>query len=315
MGLTTVQERTLERLIALDRGPTFAPELATRLRDRIASAVLLAELAEPLWLSKGRLTHHQRCDGRFEAALRREEPPFEHTAKTAAGLLMHKAIELDVGCREELGAAELVERSVARLVGRGPEEDGHRDEAFASFWEARDELARGSLLMRAEKAVTLFRETFPPLRALRSELAPMVEWHLRAELAGGDLVLDGRVDLSLGRQPPAGEGRALAGRLLIDLKGEGAWPEHVEDMRFYALVHTLRFGVPPARVATVFLESGEWQVEDVSERGLLHATDRVIAAVRTAAALLAGREPELRPGPYCGWCPRSATCPAAPAGS
>ena len=115
------------------------------------------------------------------------------------------------------------------------------------------------------------------------------------------------MDLSLGRQ----DGPA-AGRLLIDLKGEGAWPEHVEDMRFYALVHTLRFGIPPYRVATVFLASGEWQVEDVSERTLARAADRVVGAARMAAQLARGNPPSLTPGRYCSWCPRSATCPASP---
>ena len=74
-------------------------------------------------------------------------------------------------------------------------------------------------------------------------------------------------------------------------------------MRFYALLLTLRFGVPPYRVASLFLDSGEWQSEEVSEETLLHAADRVVAAARTAGAVLAGREPRLTPGAWCGWCP------------
>ena len=278
--------------------PVFAPDLAMHLRDRIESAVRGSELSEPVYLTKARLTDAGRCEGRFQAVLAKEGPPFEHSSKTAAGLLMHKAIELEVGGREERDPHALVSLAARRL------EDV--DAAFAAHWSSVDEVARDELLMRAMAALVLFRETFPPLRPLRSELAPMVEWHVRSELAGGDLILDGRLDLSLGRQqPPA------AGRLLIDLKGEGAWPEHVEDMRFYALVHVLRFGVPPYRVATVFLPSGEWQVEDVDERVLERAADRVVRAVRAAAALASGRAPELTPGRYCGWCPRSTTCPAA----
>ena len=74
---------------------------------------------------------------------------------------------------------------------------------------------------------------------------------------------------------------------------------------------TLRFGVPPYRVASLFLESGEWQAEDVGELALQHAADRVIAAARAAAALWNGREPSLTPGVYCGWCPRAQVCPVA----
>jgi hypothetical protein len=76
--------------------------------------------------------------------------------------------------------------------------------------------------------------------------------------------------------------------------------------------------VPPYRVATLFLESGEWQSEDVNEELLVHAADRVIAAARSAAALKGGRAPKLTGGRYCEWCPRGLSCPAstvAPAAS
>jgi hypothetical protein len=105
-----------------------------------------------------------------------------------------------------------------------------------------------------------------------------------------------------------------AQRLLIDLKTGGAYPEHAEDNRAYALVHTLRFGVPPYRVASLFLEGGTWQVEDVHEEVLFHAADRVIAAARSAASLRAGRAEQLTPGRWCAWCPRSQRCPVADPG-
>ena len=40
-----------------------------------------------------------------------------------------------------------------------------------------------------------------------------------------------------------------AARLAIDLKTGRAWPEHAEDMRFYALLLALRFGVPVVSIA------------------------------------------------------------------
>jgi hypothetical protein len=102
-----------------------------------------------------------------------------------------------------------------------------------------------------------------------------------------------------------------ATRLAIDLKTGRAWPEHAEDMRFYALLLGLRFGIPPYRVATLYLDSGEWQAEDVDERVLERAANRVIEAIRGAAASEAGRRAALTPGPYCTWCPRSLTCPSS----
>ncbi|MGZ8620728.1 MAG: PD-(D/E)XK nuclease family protein, partial [Actinomycetota bacterium] len=164
------------------------------------------------------------------------------------------------------------------------------------------------VLMEVQRRVELFRGTFPPLKELRRELAPISELRVRSELAGGDLTLTGQIDLVLGAPDRTDPMRAT--RLAIDLKTGSAYPEFAEDMRFYALLLTLRFGVPPYRGASLFLESGEWQAEDVSEVSLGRAADRVIAAARSAAALRAGREPSLTPGNHCGWCPRAPVCPA-----
>ncbi len=166
--------------------------------------------------------------------------------------------------------------------------------------------------MEAARRLDLFRASFPPLRELRRTLAPVTEQRVRAELLGGDLVLSGQ-DRPPARAGGPGSSRCAPHRLAIDLKTGGARPEFVEDMRLYALLITLRFGVPPYRVASFFLESGEWQAEDVGERELFHAADRVIAAARAASALANGREPVLTPGPWCGWCPRASTCPLAAA--
>jgi len=135
---------------------------------------------------------------------------------------------------------------------------------------------------------------------------------MKAELLGGALVVSGKVDLCLGSPDRTQPMRAR--RLLIDLKTGGAYPEHAEDNRAYALLHTLRFGVPPYRVASFFLEGGTWQAEDVHEDLLFHAAERVIAAARAAASLRAGREPVLTPGRWCAWCPRFAECPSADPG-
>lgn len=300
MDLTPVQRRTLEVLIGAGERPAFPADLAQRLRDRIEEAVRGLELSEQLWLGKGRLNEHTRCEGLFQGQLLGEGPPFEHSPKSASGALLHKAIELEVGSREDLDPHTIVLRAAERLV-----EDEQR---FRPFWRALDRLEQDELMMEAVRLLTQFRGSFPPLRHLRRTLAPVSELPVRAELLGGALVLSGRIDLALG---PLDASRST--RLLLDLKSGGAWPEHPEDMRFYSLVHTLRFGVPPYRVASLFLESGEWQAEDVTEELLRHAADRVVAAARAATALRNGRDPELRPGPYCSWCPRSPTCPASSA--
>ncbi|HEV8563514.1 MAG TPA: PD-(D/E)XK nuclease family protein [Actinomycetota bacterium] len=301
LTLTDPQRRTLEQLIGTGPRPTFPSDLAQRLRDRIEDAVRGLDLREQLWLGKEKLTDHARCEGKFLAQISGESPPFEHSAKSAAGILLHKAIEVEVGGRDLLDPHTIAERAAERVV--------EREERFAEYWRGLDGVQRDEHLMDVVRGLTLFQGSFPPLKELRSELTPVCEMSVRAELLGGAVVLSGKIDLVLGRPDRLEPGRAT--RLAIDLKTGGAYPEYPEDMRFYALLLTLRFGVPPYRAASLFLDSGEWQAEDVAEGTLQRAADRVIAAARSAAALWNGREPALTAGPYCAWCPRAAVCPAA----
>jgi hypothetical protein len=301
MHLTELQQRTLERLIGTGDRPVFAQDLRQRLVDRIEGAARELELADRLWVGKETLNHLTRCEGRLAAKLLGEDPPFAHSLTTAAGVLAHKAIEVDVGARDGLDPHAVASIAADRL--------SEREERFAEFWRGLATGERDELLMDVVRRVTLFQGSFPPLRELRREMAPVTELSLKAELLGGDLTLSGKVDLVLGLPDRLEPGRGT--RLAVDLKSGGAWPEYAEDMRFYALLMTLRFGVPPYRVASLFLDSGEWQAEEVSEETLFHAADRVVSAARAAGALLSGRDPVLRPGAWCSWCPRAFTCPSA----
>ena len=302
LDLTPSQRRTLERLIGTGERPVFPAEVVARVRDRLEEAARAFELPEALWLGKSNLSDLGRCPGLFDAVRAGERGPFRFSARFAAGRLAHKAVELEVAGREDRDPHLLVEQAADRLV---------EDDGFRAYWTELDAIRRDESLMEAAKTLELFRSTMPPLRRMRRELAPSTEWHVRAELLGGSLVLSGQLDLVLGSSVPAEPARAT--RLAIDLKTGRAWPEHAEDMRFYALLLALRFGVPPYRVATLYLDSGEWQAEDVDARVLERAADRVVEAIRAASASDAGRPLPLRPGPFCTWCPRAATCPESAA--
>jgi PD-(D/E)XK nuclease superfamily protein len=300
--LAPPQRRTLERLIGTGERPVFAPDVVPRIRDRIEEAARGAEIRDPIRIGKSNLNDLARCGGLFEAVRLGERAPFTFGPRTAAGRLVHKAVELEVAGREDRDAHDLVEDAAERL-----REDG----AFEAYWSGLAPLRRDECLMDAAKTLELVRSTLPPMRRMRRELAPSTEWYVRAELLGGAVTLAGTMDLVLGAASIGEPMRAT--RLVVDLKTGHAWPEHAEDMRFYALLLALRFGVPPYRVATLYVESGEWQAEDVDARVLERAADRVVGAIRSAAASLAGRTPELRPGPYCTWCPRATTCPVSEA--
>jgi hypothetical protein len=303
MQLTEQQRRTLDQLIGSDR-PVFATDLAQRLRDRIEEAARGLELDDVLWLGKERLNDLDRCEGTFWSKLTGEGPPFAHNRATAVGVVQHRAIEVAVGARDALDPHEIALLAATRIA--------EREERFGEFWREMSRPEQDDLLMEVARRTVLFEGSFPPLRELRRELAPTVEVPMKAMLLGGSLVVSGKVDLMLGRPDRTQPHRAQ--RLLIDLKTGGAYPEHAEDNRAYALLHTLRFGVPPYRVASFFLEGGTWQVEDVDEELLFHAADRVIRAARSAGSLRAGREPALTPGRWCAWCPRAEACPVADPG-
>ncbi len=115
--LTPAQRRTLERLIGTDERPVFAADgVLQRLRDRIEEAARAFEPPEPLWLGKSNLSDLHRCPGLFDAVRAGERAPFAFSARTAAGRLAHKAIELEVAGREERDPHELVEQAAERLT-------------------------------------------------------------------------------------------------------------------------------------------------------------------------------------------------------
>ena len=300
MQLTEPQRRTLDQLIGTER-PVFPADLPQRLRDRIEEAARGLELHEVLWLGKERLNDLEKCEGMFWSKLSGESPPFAHNRATAVGVVQHRAIEAVVGAREALDPHEAAALAAERTAAK--------EERFAEYWRELARSEQDDILMEVARRTALFEGSFPPLRELRRDLTPLAELGMRAELLGGSLVLSGKVDLALGRPDQTQPMRAQ--RLLLDLKTGGAYPEHVEDNRAYALLHTLRFGVPPYRVGSFFLEGGTWQVEDVHEELLFHAADRVIATARAGASIRAGREPVLTPGRWCGWCPRALVCPSA----
>jgi hypothetical protein len=294
-GLTAMQVRTLHGLIGTGRAAEHDPSLRSRLLARLEKGVRDGGIRpgdRTLWLGKHRLEDARRCEGLFDAVLRGEGPPFEHSDRTAAGALFHAAIEVDVATERSFDPRSVSERAASNR--------SQADPSFGRFWFRLDPFGRAALIAEAGRRLGLFRDSFPPLPR---RWAPQSELPIRVRLAEGAVVLSGTPDLQLGR----------VRRLAIDFKSGGAWPEHPEDMRFYALLLVLRTGVAPYRVATFFLDSGEWQSEDVTERTLERAADRVIGAARVAVEVRRRRQPDLSPGVHCGWCPRAARCPASAA--
>jgi hypothetical protein len=295
--LNPAQREVLDALRAPDQPrPEYEPGLRVGLRRHLEEelAPLAALLERPVFVSKRALGDVLACEAHHVA---QTATPFEWNVAMARGIVVHRAIQLGVFRRDAPPPLELVDDALERLAD-------DPDASVADYLLALPEAERAELRGAASEVVSAFAELWPPLPR---RWLPRTETSLRAELCGGVVVLSGRVDLSLGA--PDG---ARAGRVLVDLKTGATAPGHLHDLRFYALLETLRCGVPPLRLASSYLEEGRLAVEDVDEDVLEAAVRRTVRGVRAVLELRLGlRSAAVTPNPACRWCPARADCEGA----
>ena len=292
-NLNPAQQQVIELLGTSEADPpSLDPDFVELLRAEIceATAPLVDDLAgEKLWVSKHSLANIHGCEAHHVAS----RDTFSWSVANARGTVAHRAIELSVHWRADKAPGELVDEALARLINdeRGP----------SQYLQSLPEGDRAQLRGEATDLVAKFLECFPPLKDawwVRSEGGVIHEMH------DGRIVLSGKPDLTLGR--PRG---ASPSKVIIDLKTGARSPAHREDLRFYALVETLRLGVPPRKVATYYVDAARAEAEDITEAHLRSAARRVSdGVIKLIEVLHAGREPNRQPGPPCRWCPISATC-------
>lgn len=276
---------------APDLGADVAASLHEELEQRLSAVVDLLPDGQDLWVNKTQLAAFNACQGRWRAHL---EEPFAWTVPAVTGTVSHKAIELTANWRGEVEPGRVVDAALDRLL-----DDDHN--AVGAFLRSLSTVELAEVRRASVEQVTAFEECFPPLR---SRWRPVLDGRSRAELCGGRIVLVGRPDLTLGQ---AGRG----GKVIIDLKTGQVRPHHVDDLRFYALVDTLRVGLPPRRLASVYLDTGRPVAETVTA-GVLEATvERVVRTVTAMVETRWGTAPvQLRPAAHCGWCPARHDCVA-----
>lgn len=264
-------------------------DLLAFLEDEVAPLAPLLD-GDPLWVSKHALASVHGCEALHVATV----GEFAWSVANVRGSVAHKAIELSVFWRGEPQPGVLASEALERVA------DG--DAGASRFLQGLGEADRAQLLGEVNALVATFLECFPPLKP---EWRPVAESRSRVGLLDGLVVLSGKVDLTLG----AALGQE-ARKVIVDLKSGAAAVVHRDDLRFYALVETLKLGVPPRKLASYYLDAGRAQPEDVTV-DLLHAAARRTAdGIRKLAELRAGqRPPAVRAGPSCRWCPLHATCP------
>lgn len=307
--LTATQRSLLDQLGTTDR-PRFDPGLGPELRHELETSLQGAAEAydqwwtaanpprddeeprfDPLFVSKHKISQVHGCETRYLAD---EQEAFTWTVATARGIVSHKAIELSIAWRGQPTPLDLVHGAIDRL-----ESDPYA--RVAEFLQTLDEATRAELMAQANDRVAAFFDGFPPLRR---QWRPVTEARVRADLADDRIVLSGKVDLSLGYA--RGD---EAGRVLLDMKTGAPAPTHVDDLRFYALLETLKSGTPPRMLVNYYLDGGEARTEAVTEDLLWSTAQRTVDAVGKIVELrTAHREPNLKVGPACRWCVLRETC-------
>jgi hypothetical protein len=265
----------------------LARELHQRLTDATSEiAERLEMVGHSLWIDKRVLSGVHGCERRFQADEAVGFPGW--SPALARGAVSHRAIQIAAFSPKPLPPLEAVDTAINRMI-----EDG--DRGLAEFLRVTGDAELADLRASASDVVTKFEECFPPLVA---SWRPRIESPSRHELHKGTITLGARPDLALGR-PDGNQARVL----VVDLKTGGRYQGHAEDLRFYALVETLRLGVPPFRVATFYLDAARWESEDVTEDLLEIAVRRTIDGARKLGELLLGeRSAEIKPGPGCAHC-------------
>jgi hypothetical protein len=295
--LTPAQQEVLGLLRDGDR-PEVEPELRHELRRRLERelAPVAQGLTAPVFVSKAALARVLACETRHVAEA---AAPFEWSIASARGTVAHKAVQLSVARQDRPAPLRLVDDALERLAD-------DPQARIADWLLGLTDAERADLRSDVNDVVAGFLELWPPLQ---HAWRPQAESRRRAELAGGMVQLTGTVDLTLGA--PNG---LQAGRVVVDLKTGARHGGHADDLRFYALLDTLRVGVPPFRLVSYYLDSGTLQAEDVTEDVLEVGLRRTIAATTRIVELHLGmRSPTLSPNVSCRWCLLKDTCDGAAA--
>lgn len=244
------------------------------------------------FLSKAQMSQVLKCEG-IPLAERADTTPRKMHMATATGIVTHRAVQM-ASTHPGKTVAWYVDQSVAASLSEAE---------FLTFWENCGVGIQSDVKVSALSRTTSFLDTFPPLD-------PAWAWRFEEPMQAkvGKLTLGARADLVLGR--PRADGRQTM--FLCDLKTGSIHEGHEREAHFYALVATLRNGVPPFRSTVLSLAGGDWTEPDIDEAVLLTAADDVIKAVNALVdSLTESRRLELTGGVHCRFCPAKASCASA----
>ena len=289
--LNPLQQHVLDALGVPSGWAPMDPSVVADVEQQLEAALEpirgLFTADKPLRVNKHQITTVHGCEKHH---MLQRESPFAWNINTVRGTMAHKAIELLINWKGQVVPGEIVDAAITS-VAENPRESASGFIISLSAHEMAE--LRGAIVT----AVTNFIECFPPIKPA---WRPVVEYPASYSLFDKSVILTSRMDLVMG-----GPGR----KVIIDLKTGSLSRTHVDDLRFYALVETLRSRQPPRMLGSYSLESARLDEEDVTEGVLQSAVRRTANGVLLIADLvLKTREPDVRGGFQCRWCPELESC-------
>lgn len=300
MPLTPKQQEIATKLVNVHDDAEWDPASGQLYRDTLESALggVVSRLGkgERLFASKWDLHQVHACEGGYMAS---KQEDFEWSPQKLRGKLFHRSMERFMLSSNPPPPVEIVEASLTYFKLPDDNGKGPRDFLLSLSPEQLHDLVRDG-----NDALAKFIMDWPPLDR---RLAPRVEMPLRVDLLDRRIVLKARVDLAFGL---AGAGSRCV--RLVEFKTGDFYPDHLDDLRFYALLETLVRGLPPLRIALYYPDSGECICEDVTPQMLTETIGWVIKGLEkiSRADHLPFDSLELNVNPSCRWCPASVYCPA-----
>ena len=289
--LNPLQQHVLESLRIPDGwhplDPSVIGDVESMLKEALSPLDGRFTREKPLRVNKHGLATVHGCERHHVA---QKKAPFAWTVNTVRGTIVHKAIELLLNWSGPVTPADIVDEAISSIAQ-------NQRESASEFLDQLPPAEMAELRGVVVGAVTNFVDCFPPIKRT---WRPLVEYTALYSLFGQSVQFNTRMDLVLGR---------TGSRVIIDLKTGRISPVHREDLRFYALVDTLRSRQAPRKLGSYSLDSARLEEEDVTE-GVLQAAVRRTAdgAIAIAQLELGDRQPTVRPGVQCRWCPVADSC-------
>ena len=273
--------------------PTPDRELGRTLRERAIHELtaLADDLGPGEWIrvDKHRLSQAHTCTGYLRA---RSSEEFRWSVANVRGRVLHRALEGLIMSAYRRAPLELAHAAIDELA---EDDDDRTPGPFLAGLSSGD---RQDLARDVNDLVVKFVADWPPVLAGWS---PRVESAVK--LAFGPIRLQAQFDLAIG-VPLGDEARTF----IVDFKSGWQQADHRLEARFYGLMETLRTRVPPYRVATYYLDSGDSSYDDVDEELLLTTFDWVIEGVRRIILARSDAPVTYEPSAACRWCPGRHDC-------